>query len=327
MARELAPGVALALAGTAGAMAVNLAFPALHPMLVAIMFGATLGNSVGLPARTAAGLAFSSRTLLRIGIALLGLQLLLGDIAALGWQVIVLVVVIVVLGIAGTVALGAALGLSWTQRLLIACGFSICGAAAVAAVDSVTDADEEEVLTAVTLVVIFGTLMIIAVPLASGALGLSDTAAGMWAGGSIHEVAQVIAAGGAIGGTALAVATVVKLARVLLLAPVVTAISLHRRRTTGADGQIRRPPLVPAFIIAFVALVCLRSSGMVPVEIIDAASLAQTVLLTCAMFALGTGVRVAAMRRIGARPVILAAASTVWVAGIALAGVLLTDPA
>lgn len=326
-ARTLAPGTALTLAGTAVAMGVGHLVPTLNPMLVAIVLGAALGNTVRLPARATAGLAFSSRTLLRVGIALLGLQLLLGDITALGWQVVALVVVIVVLGIAGTMALGGALGLGWTQRLLIACGFSICGAAAVAAVDSVSDTDEEEVLTAITLVVIFGTLMIVAVPVLSGALGLSDTAAGMWAGGSIHEVAQVIAAGGAIGGGALAVATVVKLARVLLLAPVVTVISLHRRRTTGTDARGTRPPLVPGFVVAFLALVLLRSSGLVPDPVVDAASLAQTVLLTCAMFALGIGVRVAAMRRVGARPVILAAASTVWVAGLALAGVLLITPA
>lgn len=325
-ARTLAPGTALTLAGTAVAMGVGHLVPTLNPMLVAIVLGAALGNTVRLPARATAGLAFSSRTLLRVGIALLGLQLLLGDITALGWQVVALVVVIVVLGIAGTMALGGALGLGWTQRLLIACGFSICGAAAVAAVDSVSDTDEEEVLTAITLVVIFGTLMIVAVPVLSGALGLSDTAAGMWAGGSIHEVAQVIAAGGAIGGGALAVATVVKLARVLLLAPVVTVISLHRRRTTGTDARGTRPPLVPGFVVAFLALVLLRSSGLVPDPVVDAASLAQTVLLTCAMFALGIGVRVAAMRRVGARPVILAAASTVWVAGLALAGVLLIAP-
>ncbi|WP_347238017.1 putative sulfate exporter family transporter, partial [Dietzia sp. B44] len=194
-ARTLAPGTALTLAGTAAALGVGHLVPTLNPMLVAIVLGAALGNTVRLPARATAGLAFSSRTLLRVGIALLGLQLLLGDITALGWQVVALVVVIVVLGIAGTMALGGALGLGWTQRLLIACGFSICGAAAVAAVDSVSDTDEEEVLTAITLVVIFGTLMIVAVPVLSGALGLSDTVAGMWAGGSIHEVAQVIAAG------------------------------------------------------------------------------------------------------------------------------------
>ncbi|MFN3339746.1 MAG: YeiH family protein [Dietzia sp.] len=323
---EIAPGVAVALTGTVVAIACSRLFPALNPMLAAIVLGAVLGNAIRLPARVGAGLAFSARTLLRVGIALLGLQLLLGDIAALGWQVIVLVVVIVGLGIAGTVAMGAALGLGWTQRLLIACGFSICGAAAVAAVDSVTEADEEEVLTAVTLVVVFGTAMIVAVPLLSSSLHLSDTAAGMWAGASIHEVAQVVAAGGAIGGTALGVATVVKLARVLLLAPVVTAISIHQRRRAGPDGSARRPPMVPAFVVAFVGCVCLRSTGILPEGVLDAASLAQTVLLTCAMFALGVGVRFATMREVGARPVVLAAASTVWVAGIALAGVLVIDP-
>lgn len=322
---DAAPGLLLCVTGTALAMAVNQVVPAVSPLLLAIILGAVLTNVARLPSQTRAGVTFSSKKLLRVGIALLGLQLLLSDILDLGWQVIVIVVVVVLLGIAGTVVVGAWLGLGWTQRLLIACGFSVCGAAAVAAIDGVVDADEEEVLTAVALVVLFGTLMIPAVPLLSSVFGLSEVDAGLWAGASIHEVAQVVAAGGAIGGAALNVAVVVKLTRVLMLAPIATALSIHQRRIAGTTNAANRPPLVPLFIVAFLAMVCLRSTGVIPTGVLDVAKVLQTALLTTAMFALGTGVQIAAMRDVGARPFVLAAVSTVWVAGIALVGILLTQ--
>ncbi len=189
------PGVAVAAVATAVAMGVGRLLPTVSPLLIAIVLGAVAANTVQLPATIRPGLTFSSKKLLRVGIALLGLQLMLSDIVGLGWGMIAVVVAIVTLGITGTMVMGSVLGLSWTQRLLIACGFSICGAAATAAVDGVVDAKEEEVLTAVALVVLFGTLMIPTIPLLSRALGMDETTAGMWAGGSIHEVAQVIAGG------------------------------------------------------------------------------------------------------------------------------------
>lgn len=323
----LAPGLALCLAGAAIALGINQALPAVSPLLIAIVLGAILANVVHLPQRLRPGATFSSTKLLRTGIALLGLQLLIGDIIGLGAEVIVLVVVIVFLGIGGTIYLGRLLGLSWTQRLLIACGFSICGAAAVAAVDGVTDAEEDEVVTAVALVVIFGTAMIPIVPLLAHLFGLSDTEAGMWAGGAVHEVAQVIAAGSALGGAALGVALVVKLARVLMLAPVIAALSVRQRRLVGKNGTTKRPPLVPLFVLGFLACAALRSTGTVPSALLDGATQLQTALLTTAMFALGTGVRVATITRVGARPFVLAAASTIWVASIALTGLLVADTA
>jgi uncharacterized integral membrane protein (TIGR00698 family) len=321
-ATALAPGLALCTAATAAAMGINAVLPTVSPLLIAIVLGAVVANVVDLPQRVRPGLTFSAKRLLRVGIALLGLQLLLADVLGLGWKVIVVVVAVVALGISGTMFLGGLLGLTWTQRVLIACGFSICGAAAVAAVDGVVDAKEEEVLTAVALVVIFGTLMIPAVPLLSQLLGLSDEVAGVWAGGSIHEVAQVVAAGGVIGGAALGVAAVTKLARVLMLAPVIAILGVRRRMTeTGADAH--RPPLVPLFVAAFLVCVAVRATGLVPAVVLDVASVVQTALLTAAMFALGAGVHVATIRKVGARPFVLAAVSTVWVASIALVGALL----
>jgi uncharacterized integral membrane protein (TIGR00698 family) len=322
VAVELAPGLTISAAATALVLALGPVVPSISPLLIAIVLGAVTANVVPLPGRAAPGITFAGKKLLRVGVALLGLQLVFGDIVGLGVGMLAVVVAIVVLGIVGTMFAGHLLGLSWTQRFLIACGFSICGAAAVAAADGVVDAEEEEVLTAVALVVIFGTCMIPVIPLLAGAIGLGQVDAGLWAGGSIHEVAQVVATGGAIGGGALAVAVVVKLARVVLLAPVIAAVSLWQRRLSrGSD--VRRPPLVPLFVVGFLACAALRTSGVVPGHFIDDAKFAQTALLTAAMFALGAGVNFASLRKVGIRPFLLAGISTAWVTVLALTGVLL----
>ncbi|ATQ31966.1 putative sulfate exporter family transporter [Rhodococcus ruber] len=325
------PGLAVCAAAAAAALVVARLAGGISPLLIAIVLGALLANTTSLPASTEPGLAVASRRLLRIGVALLGLQLLVTDVLALGWGVLGLVVAVVVGGIAGTMALGRILGLDWTQRLLVACGFSICGAAAVAAVDGVVDARKQHVVTAVALVVVFGTAMIPGLPLAASALGLDTTQAGMWAGAAIHEVAQVVAAGeavdagnaGALGASALAVAVTVKLARVAMLAPVVAWIGAVSRRRSREQTEMRRPPLVPLFLLGFLGCVALRATGLLPDPALDVARLAQTALLTAAMFALGTAVRIDVLRGVGWRPFALAAASTVWVSAIALTGILL----
>lgn len=318
------PGLAACAVATAAAVLLHMLLPALSPLLIAIGLGAIVSNTVGVPAQLRPGLDVAARRLLRLGVALLGLQLMVGDILGLGYGVVAVVVIIVAAGIAGTMLVGKWLGLSWTQRLLVACGFSICGAAAVAAVGGVVKPKEEETATAIALVVVFGTLMIPAVPALSAIAGLTADQAGMWAGGSIHEVAQVVAAGGAIGGTALAVAVIVKLARVLMLAPVIAVLSIRQRRLpAAASGELHRPPLVPLFVVGFLGCVALRSCGVLPDQVVAAAATVQTVLLTAAMFALGVAVRVTALRSVGSRPFVLAGLSTGWVAAIALAGALI----
>ena len=316
-----APGLAFAAVGTAVAVAVNTLVPAVSPLLIAIVLGAICANAVPLPAATRPGLAIVSKTVLRIGVALLGLQLVLGDILGLGFGVIAMVVVIVAGGIAGTLWIGKLLGIGYTQRLLIACGSSICGAAAVAAVDGVVDADEEEVAAAIGCVVVFGTVMIPTVPFLAHVFGMSELDAGEWAGGSIHEVAQVVAAGGMIGSSALGVAVVVKLARVVLLAPVLAVISIRQRSAVGDGGK--RPPLVPLFVLGFLALVVARSVDVVPEPVLDLGQHIQVIALTGAMFALGTGVRLSLFRSVGSRPFILASCATVLVGALGLGGALI----
>lgn len=331
--RTLLPGLVLCLAAAGASYGVSLLLPGVSPLIIAIVLGVLLANVVRLPAAASDGIDFSAKKLLRAGIVFLGLQLVLTDILDLGAPMLVVVVCIVAGGLLGTVLLGRLLRVPSGLSLLIACGFSICGAAAVAGAAGVTDPDdeaEEDTITAVALVVIFGTLMIPLVPLLTNLLGLDSETAGMWAGGSIHEIAQVVAAGGIIGGGALTVAVIVKLARVLLLAPVVAILSIRERRlsrTAGKPSQQRSssklPPIVPLFIIGFIAMVLLRSFIPLPDFVLTTGRLLQTGLLAAAMFGLGCGVKIRNLTKVGLKPFALAALSTLLVATIAYCGVTL----
>lgn len=314
------PGLAAAVVGAGAAVAAGTAVPGLSPLLVAIVLGIAARNLGLLPAGLGAGLAVAGRVPLRLGIVVLGLQLSLRDLAELGWGIPALAVLVVVAGIAATLLLGRLLRVPRRQALLVACGFSICGAAAVAGVESVVEADEEETVTAVALVVLFGTLMIPTVPLLVGLLGLDVRTGAVWAGASVHEVAQVVATGGLLGGGALAIAVTVKLARVLMLAPVAAALSWQMRKKGTESG--RRPPLVPIFVLGFIALVVVRTLVPVPPAVLGAASGLQTFLLTTAMLGLGAGVRIRSLVARGGRTFALAAGSTLAVAAVGLAGAL-----
>lgn len=316
MVARLVPGLALAAGGGAAALLVHAAVPALSPTLVAIVLGMLLAARGGAASSMRPGLRVASRQLLRLGVALLGLQLVLPEILALGWPVLLVAATVVLLGIAGTLALARPLGVPPEQALLVACGFSICGAAAVGAVDGVRRSREEDVATVVSLVVVCGSVAMLALPLGAVALGFTPAAAGAWAGASIHEVGQVVVAGGLVGGLALQAAVAVKLARVLMLAPVLAVIS-YRSRSTGM-----RTPLVPAFVVAFVACALVR--GAVPAPVLEVAAVAQGAVLAMAMFALGSGLEVAVLRRTGRPLLALAGGATLLVTVLGLPAALVT---
>ncbi|QIK71287.1 putative sulfate exporter family transporter [Propioniciclava coleopterorum] len=322
--KNLAPGLAVCAVAASIAVLVNQWLPVLSALLVAIVLGMLVGNLAPMPEPMDPGVKFAAKRLLRAGVVLLGLQVSLGDILGLGWGMVGVVFAVVGITFALTMALGRLLRLPLPVTLLVASGFSICGAAAVAACDGVIDAEDEDVASALAQVVLFGTLMIAVIPLLSGLIGLTEHQAGLWAGASIHEVAQVVAAAGIIGSSALAVAVIVKLARVVLLAPVMAVLSTWQRRRqaeSGAGGA--RPPIVPLFVVGFLAAVALASLRIVPAEIMAVLKILQTFLLSAAMFALGTGVNVRKLLGMGGRPIALGAGATVIVTLVGLGGVLL----
>lgn len=319
--RATLPGLGVCLAGAGLAWGLSRLLQGTSPLLLAILLGAVWGNTRPIPAGLVGGITFSSRRLLRAGIVLLGLQLSLSAVLDLGPAVLLVVLLSVGVTFGATVWLGKLLGIGLAQRLLIASGFSICGAAAVAAVESAVGARKTEVATAIGLVVLFGTLMIPAVPFLGGLLGLPERTLGIWIGASTHEVAQVVAAGDAVGSSALAVAVTVKLARVLTLAPIAAGIALHARRTGPRSGGAM-PPVVPLFIVGFVGAMLVRTAGVLPADALAAAQVVQTVLLSAAMFALGLGVQLRSLLRVGRRPVLLGLLSTLVILAVSLIGTL-----
>jgi uncharacterized integral membrane protein (TIGR00698 family) len=375
---SLLPGLGVAAAATAIAWPISMVQPVLSPLLVAIVLGILLGNFVpNLPETFSPGLNFAAKPLLRLGIVALGAQVVLGDILDLGWLVLVLAAVIVTVGIVSGLGLARVFKVDKDLAVLIGCGFGICGAAAVAGVESTLKSKKEDVAAAIGLVVLFGTLMIAIVPSLSTAFGLAPETAGMWGGASTHEVAQVVAIGGIIGPAALEIAVLVKLARVIMLAPTVAVFSYAVRRgeakslanvqsttaeagsgagaraeagaeantaasidgdagspddpssgtvstkTEAAPVKAKRPPIVPLFVLGFLAMAALRTFGLLPEFAITGLSWIQTVCLAMAMFALGRGVQWRSLKNLGAGPIGLAATVTVIVALIALGGALL----
>ncbi|MGH3503781.1 MAG: YeiH family protein, partial [Nocardioidaceae bacterium] len=288
---DVVPGLLLCGAVAAAAMLAGRWLP-VSPLLIGLVVGAVTTNVVRLPAAVGSGLTFASKRLLRLGIVLLGLQLVLGDVLALGWPILAVVLVTVGITYAGTVALGTALRLPRQLAMLIAAGSSICGAAAIAAVGGVNDSDDDDVLAAVALVTVYGSVLIVLIPTLGPMLGLDDAGTAVWAGASIHEVAQVVAAGSAIGAAALTTAVSVKLARVLLLAPV-TVVSGRASRTKPAPSSTttgNRTPVLPLFVLGFLGAAVLRSTGLVDATTAAHVQTAQDFCLAAAMFALGTGV-------------------------------------
>ncbi|MBW0107456.1 putative sulfate exporter family transporter [Pseudonocardia sp. KRD-182] len=318
--RAIWPGLAVAAAGTAVAFGVNQALPAIGTLTVAVVLGVAVGRL--LPGSAETGLTWVTRRFLRFGVVLLGLQLGLGEVLGLGVGTVLAVVATVVIAFAGTLALGRAVGVSRGLALMVATGFSICGASAIAAMGSVSDTDREDVATGVTLVTLYGTAAIVLVPLIGGALGLAPEHIGAWAGLSVHEVAQVVAAASPAGAAAVTVAVVVKLTRVVLLAPMVAGVSLLERRRRTGNG--RRPPIVPMFVLGFLATVLLGSAGLVPVAVASFAQVSTTLLFAAALFGLGTGVRLGTLLRTGRRGLVLGALSTVLVAAVGLGALALT---
>lgn len=322
--RRFGPGLLAVAVGVGISYAVSSRLPAISALTVAVVLGA-LARNVGLLGGWALpGTVLATKKLLRVGVVLLGLQLAVSEVLGLDPGILLVVLVTVSCTFAGTLWLGHRLGVSPGTTLLVATGFSICGASAAAAMDAVSDSEEEDLATAVALVTIFGSLAIFLLPALQVPLGLSDVSYGVWSGAAVHEVAQVVAAASAAGGTALAVATVVKLTRVVLLAPLIAGYSVVRRhRERDAAPQGKRPPLVPLFVVGFIAMVAVRSTGLLPAPVLDGAHVLTTLLLAGALFGLGTSVHLPSLVRTGGRAVVLGAGSSLVAGVVSLAGIAL----
>ena len=315
--RLVAPGLALAAAGALAGFLIHGLLPGVPVVLVALVLGLVVANTFGAPAAARPGLALASGTLLRVGIVLLGFELVLQDMLTLGARGLLVVVAVVLATFFGTRWAGKRLGVSEGLSLLVATGFSICGVSAIAAVRGVGDTDEEEVTYAIALVTLCGSLAIVLLPALNRLLGMSEHDYGAWVGASVHDIAQVVATSSAVGGVAVATAVVVKLTRVLLLGPLVAWIAWRQGRSVG----VSRLRLVPLFVLAFVAAAALRSAGVVPSALLPALADTKTILLAVALFAVGARVEFRRLLAVGGRPLVLGLSSWAIVALVAYAGV------
>ena len=321
------PGLVVVAAATALSFGVAHMFPAINPSTVAVILGALVVN-VGLhrPAMHV-GTHVASHRMLRIAVVLLGLQLGVQQLLHLGAGGAAVVAVTVAVTFAGTQLLGRALGVPPARALLIATGFSICGASAVAAMEEVAGGDEDDTGVAVALVTLCGSLAIVLLPALRGPLGLDPAAFGNWVGASVHDVGQTVATASRVPG-ALTSAVVVKLSRVILLAPLVAGVALTKRRRNAPAAALdttitggRRPPIVPLFVAGFLAAIAVASTGLLPASALHVAKVAQEVLLAAALFGLGTGIQLTVLRRTGGRALLLGLLSWLLVGTVAYAGV------
>ena len=319
-ARALAPGTTAAIV-----IAIAALFLAEHYGASAMLFALLLGmalNFLGQEGRTVVGVQWSASTVLRVGIALLGLRITTSEIAQLGWPVTAMVVVAVVL----TICVGAFLSRFTTGTrdfgVLTGGSVAICGASAALAISAVlprhANSDRDTTFTVIGVTAL-STVAMVVYPLISHALGFSDRHAGIFLGATIHDVAQVIGAGYSVSTEAGDTATVVKLLRVAMLLPVILVLSIMLRRgqNQSADvdaGTTKRPPLLPWFAVVFGLLVIVNSVIMIPKGISNFFSEVSRFLLVTAIAAIGMKTQLKELTVLGWRPVILIVSETLFLA-------------
>jgi uncharacterized integral membrane protein (TIGR00698 family) len=291
----------------------------LSPLILALGLGMALRSIIGLPGICKTGVAFSLRRVLRFAVMLLGLKLSLHQVVALGG--LGLLIVVLTLGASYLFTVGLGLWLRIDRKLchLIAAGTSICGASAVLAANTVAEGSDEDAAYAVAVVTVFGTISMLAYPFLPELLNLTEQAYGLWAGASIHEVAQVLAATDQ-NGISLEFATISKLSRVLFLAPLVAVLGLLMIRTGRPAGAGKsRPWPVPGFVIGFVALCLVATWVPLSGEVKTWVSTANQFLLTMALAAMGLETDVRKLSGRGVRPLLLGSAAWLFIAGLSYA--------
>lgn len=291
-----------------------------RPWIEALVFAILLGvgiRSIWTPSRAwHAGIQFSAKTLLEIAVVLLGASVSASAVLAIGPGLIVGIAAVVIVAIATSYAISRTLGLSQRMAILVACGNSICGNSAIAAVAPIIGADGEDVASSIAFTAVLGVIVVLVLPLFVPLLQMSLTQYGVMAGLTVYAVPQVLAATLPIGALSNQVGTVVKLVRVLMLGPVVLLISLlasKLRDETNAPAPkspagVRQKPgkptlhkLVPWFIVGFLFVATVRTAGLIPAPVLHPTAVVANLLTTISMAALGLGVDIRVIAKAGPR--------------------------
>jgi len=278
----------------------------IEALVLAILVG-TAVRTVWTPGpRLKRGVEFSAKLVLEVAVVLLGASLSAATVLATGWPLLVSILAIVAGAILLSFVIGRLLGLSKRLAILVACGNSICGNSAIAAVAPVIGADGDEVAASIAFTAVLGVAVVLLLPLIGALLGMTEIGYGALAGLTVYAVPQVIAAAAPMGARAVQIGTLVKLIRVLMLGPVCVALSLVSAKLRDEDDDPRiergRPPLhqlVPWFVIGFLVMAALRSANLIPAPALAPIATTASVFMVISMAALGLGVDVRTVSRAG----------------------------
>ena len=297
-------------------------FSLFSSLVLAILLGILVRNTVGVPQICQPGISFCLKRILKLAIVLLGLQLSLIEVIAVGPIGLAIVAITAISTFYFTCWFGQRLGVSKKLAQLIAAGTSICGASAVLATNVVVDSSDEDVAYAVAMVTVFGTVSMLLYPMLPALFHLTPQAFGIWCGASIHEVAQVVAAAFQDGSVSGQIATISKLSRVMLLVPLVLTllISSVRSKDAGQKLDLRRVP-IPWFVLQFVALILLNSLNIFPEAFKASVIQANQFLLTIALAAMGLETKLHKMKQVGLKPLYLGVAAWLFISVFSLVSV------
>jgi uncharacterized integral membrane protein (TIGR00698 family) len=329
--RARLPGIAL-VAGIALAAWVLqqietrlIGYAVIEGVVLAILLGMLVRNTIGVDKRFAAGVGFAAKELLEFAVMLLGASVSLPALFGQGLSLLAAIVILVVVALTLSAIGGRALGLNPKLATLVAVGNAICGNSAIAAVAPVIKADKQDVASAIAFTAVLGVIVVLALPLAIPLLGYSHFQYGVLAGMSVYAVPQVVAAAAQVSDLSQRVATTVKLVRVLLLGPVVFFFSLRAGKATQASDTtgFALGRFVPWFIAGFMLLALLRSIGVIPETLGRGLSDIGKYLTIAAMAGLGLGVDVGALRKAGPRVVaaVLLSLAVLLICSVALINV------
>jgi uncharacterized integral membrane protein (TIGR00698 family) len=308
--KTLIPGFLLCIgvAGVSAALEATerrlFAHPYVEALVLAILLGMAVRSFWKPPERWQAGIAFSAKQLLEVAVMLLGASISFAAIAASGIALLAAIAATVIVTLTLSFGLSRMLGLSTRLAILVACGNSICGNSAIAAVAPIIGANGDEIASSISFTAILGVLMVLGLPLLIPLLQLSATQYGILAGLTVFAVPQVLAATVPAGLVSTQIGTLVKLMRVLMLGPVVVGLSLFAPRLQGkvrSKASVAFFRLVPWFILGFVALAALRSLDIVPAAVAGPLTGITGFLTIVSMAALGLGVDVRVLATVGGR--------------------------
>lgn len=322
-AAVLLPGLILTASISAIAIYTGAQITYVTPLIVAMAVGMLFRNAFILPTAYKEGIIFSMRRVLRFAVALLGVRITFSTIASLGWEGLAIALVPLVLTLVFTLVLGRVIDNSPVQTLLIATGTSICGASAIMAAAAVTQAEEDDVIVAVSSISIFGTALMLGYPLIYewGILGLTNSQYGLWAGASIHEVAQVIAAAFSGDEVSGELGTLIKLTRVAGLVPFAFVLSflVNIGKVKSAGGQaISGGVTFPMFLFGFLGMVILNSWEFFTPKAVRWIEVCDMFLLTMAMAAMGLETDFKRLIKMGFKPFFLSIVTTLFISVVSL---------